>query len=295
MSIRIANAPVSYGIFGDLTLGGVATPEDALVQIAAAGYAGSELGPPDFFGPAAGLPGLFERYGLAAVGAYVPLHTQGDDATLARDLDRMRVTFDELTAVGGALAILADEGDEVLLANPRHAHEYALTGQAWQRLVDVVEKARLEAAARGLRTAFHPHISTYVEQPEEIDRLLTDSDVSLCYDVAHVVMAGGDAVEHFRRWRARIVHVHVKDFRAGVFEEAVRSRRTDFDDWWARLCVPLGAGDLDLSPFLAELVASGYDGWVVVEQDRAPLRPGDLPQVVADQAANAAWLRARLG
>ncbi len=51
--IKVAAAPVSWGVFekteGDpLQLG----PEQMLDQMAAAGYAGTELGPPGYFGEA---------------------------------------------------------------------------------------------------------------------------------------------------------------------------------------------------------------------------------------------------
>ncbi len=291
---RIANAPVSYGVFGTLTVDGAATPAELLRTMAADGFRGSELGPPGFFGDVQQTVEAFTTPGLAAVGAYVPLHTQDTGAVLERDLDRMRQTFAELEALGGGRVILADEGDDTLLANPRHRAELGLDDDGWSRLVGVVEAARAEAEDRGLRASFHPHIATYVEQPGEIQRLLDATDVSLTFDVAHVVLGGGDAVGDFRRWYERIDHIHVKDARLAVFEQAVRSGRADFDEWWSQLCTPLGEGDIELEAFLAECRRSGYDGWYVVEQDRAPLQPGDFPSVRATQKRNADWLASRV-
>jgi inosose dehydratase len=37
-------------------------------------------------------------------------------------------------------------------------------------------------------------------------------------------------------------------------------------------------------------VGQGYDGWLVVEQDRAPTSAEQLPSVAAEQAANYRWL-----
>ncbi len=292
---KIANAPVSYGVFGDLTVDAATTPAALLATMAESGYEGSELGPPAFFGTVGQTIQAFAAAGVSPVGAYVPLHTQGPASELERDLSRMRQTFDELEALGGTgLVILADEGSQALLEHPRHSAEFALDTNGWARLVNVVEAARLEAEARGLATSFHPHISTYVENPGEIERLLDDTQVSLTYDVGHVVLAGGDAVGSFRAWQSRINHIHVKDAHFDVFEQAVSSGRTDFDIWWSRLCTTLGNGDVDLENFLSTARTSGYDGWFVVEQDRAPLGAGDFPGVVRDQALNRAWLAERL-
>lgn len=291
---RIANAPVSYGVFGTLTVDAAATPAQLLRTMAADGFSGSELGPPGFFGSVDETAEVFAETGLSAVGAYVPLHTQDTSSVLERDLERMRHTFAELEALGGGRVILADEGDDTLLAHPRHPAELGLDDDGWRRLVGVVQSARIEAEARGLLVSFHPHIATYVEQPAEIQRLLDETDVSLTYDVAHVVLGGGDAVADFVRWQDRIDHVHVKDVRLAIFDEAVRNGRTDFDAWWSRLCTPLGDGDVDLEAFLAQTRRSGYDGWYVVEHDRAPLEAGDFPIVRAAQKNNAEWLARRV-
>lgn len=295
-AIRIANAPVSYGVFGDLSVDGASSPAELLMTMAEAGYEGSEIGPPGFFGTVDELTAAFATAGLTAVGAYVPLHTQGPDAVLARDLSRMEQTLTELLAVNpDAVVILADEGSDVLVANPCHRHGLGLDEDGWARLVDVVSDAVRRVEEVGLQASFHPHIATYVEQPHEIERLLAETPVGLTYDVGHVVMGGGDATGSWRAWRDRVNHVHLKDVHLDVLRRAIADARADFDTWWADLCTPLGAGDIDLAGFTAALVADGYRGWAVVEQDRAPLTAADVDRVVADQAANRAWASARLG
>ncbi|MDL9977935.1 sugar phosphate isomerase/epimerase family protein [Microbacterium sp. ASV49] len=294
--MRFANAPVSYGVFGDITVEGATTTEELLRTMAETGYEGSELGPPGFFGEIPHMVASFAGAPIAAVGAYVPLHTQEPGAVLDRDLARMAITLDEIEAVDrSALVILADEGDEMLLRSPRKDPSLSLDADGWRRLVDTVNRAAGQARDRGLEVSFHPHIATYVELPDEIERLLESTDVGLTFDVGHVVLAGGDGVELFRRWRDRINHVHIKDVRIDVLEDARREGREDFDAWWSGVSTRLGEGDSDLPAFAAALRDTRYDRWVVVEQDRAPLVVEEYAAVVADQAANLDWLRRHLG
>src|SRR5262249_26328646 len=88
--IRIANAPVSFGVF-EMTNDRPDTPGGAAVagMIAETGYAGTELGPPGLFGTGAEVGALLAEHGLALVAAYVPLHladrAQRDDDTAALD------------------------------------------------------------------------------------------------------------------------------------------------------------------------------------------------------------------
>lgn len=292
--MKFASAPVSYGVFGDLDLSGVLTTEGLLDSMANAGYTGTELGPPGFFGPVGTLAPRFRNAGLTAVGAYVPLHTQDTGAVLERDLERMLLTCREIAAVNpDALVILADEGDENLLRHPRKEPEDALDDDGWDRLTRVISDAARSARASGLRVSFHPHISTYVETPDEIERLLADTDVDLTYDIGHIVLAGGDGLALYRAWQDRINHVHVKDVRRAVLEEARAVSDADFDTWWSRVCTPLGDGDVDMAGFIELLQYTSYSGWVVVEQDGAPLTSENLTHVLADQAANLRWLEDR--
>jgi inosose dehydratase len=289
--IRLGNAPVSYGVFGTTIQG--ASSSDLLTSIAEAGYEGSELGPPGFFGSPQETADAFASRGLVAIGSYVPIHFALDDETVAQDLGRMRQTCAELAACGGGIAILADEGSEELLLNPARDwldRSLALSDGLWQKVVPRVQVAVEIAREFGLECAFHPHISTYVESPWEVDRLLETTDVDLTLDIGHMKLAGADPTECLEVWRDRVRHIHIKDVDTGVIRQAKAEHRTDFDEWWAGVCTPLGQGDVDIDGFVSDLISGGYDGWLVVEQDRRPTAMSEYPAVADQQAGNRQWL-----
>jgi inosose dehydratase len=60
------------------------------------------------------------------------------------------------------------------------------------------------------------------------------------------------------------------------------------------LACPLGEGDVELSGFIKGLADIGYDGWIVVEQDRAAVERDSWGRVNRDQALNRSWLADRL-
>lgn len=293
--MKFANAPVSYGVFGDLTVDGATTTDRMLDEMRDAGYAGTELGPPGFFGDVVSTRQALHARGLTAVGAYVPLHTQDTGTVIERDVARYQVTLEELAASNSeAIVILADEGNDALLRHPRKQREQMLERASWCRLVDTFRRAAEMALARGLQVSVHPHISTFVELPEEIEQLLIDLDAGLTLDTGHLALAGGDLVPFIHAWRDRINHVHMKDVKFSVFEQARAEQRPDFDAWWATVCTPLGRGDLELAAVCKALRDIDYQGWVVVEQDRAPLTAEDVSRVFADQRDNLQWLEAHL-
>jgi inosose dehydratase len=266
--IRVANAPVSYGAF-ELTVGrlpNVPGPEEVLDAVAAAGYVGTELGPLGYLGDAQTLGARLDARGLELAGAYIAVRFEDDD------LAELDATLDLLEQFPGAPPILADAGPrdgDVDLAGVRRAVEHA--------------------RSRGFEPVFHHHMGTRVQTPAEIERLLDATDVALLVDSGHLTAAGGDLVGAMRDWRDRVRHIHLKDVRLDV----LRAHPDWGEAWSANAFCELGTGDADLAGFLAEL--SGYEGWLVVEQDWVP-RPGDDPsEQIEAQALNRRWLAEHAG
>lgn len=260
--IRVANAPVSYGAF-ELTVGvlpNVPSAEQVLDAIVAAGYEGTELGPLGYLDVAA-----VRARGLELVGAFVELRFgDGDFSELERTLDVIDGTR--------AKAVLCDRG-------PRDG-DVDLDG--------VVRAAEL-VRTRGVEPTFHHHMGTRVQTPAEIERLLEGTNVPLLLDTGHLTAAGGDPVRALRAWRNRVNHVHVKDVRFDV----LRGAATWDEAWRGGVFCELGAGDVDLEGFFAEL--AGYDGWLVVEQDWVPGPADDPTPQIEAQARNRRWLAEHTG
>ena len=273
--IRVANAPVSYGAF-ELTVGvlpNVPGPEQVLAAIAAAGYEGTELGPPGYFGDLRTLRGNLEAHGLALAGGYVPLRFGEPD----EDLGALDETLDLFDAAGGApRPVLADDGSRGAEVD-------------WNRLLEGVRRAAERARVRGYEPTFHHHMGTRIQTPAEIERLLEATDVPLLLDSGHLLAGGGDPIQGFRDWRDRIDHVHVKD----VDLEAIRRAPSWPEAWRGGAFCALGTGDVDLDAVVAEL--RGYRGWLVVEQDWVPGPDDDPEPQIEAQARNRAWLAEHAG
>jgi len=273
--IRVANAPVSYGAF-ELTVGvlpNVPGPEEVLDAVADAGYEGIELGPPGYLGSRATLGERLAARALELAGGFVQIRFGGPAETLA-PLDETLELFD---AAGGAPRVVLSDGG---------ARGEPLD---WARFADGVARAAERARARGYEPTFHHHMGSRIETPAEIERLLEATDVGLLLDSGHLLAGGGDPLRCLRDWSARIDHVHVKDVRLAV----LRSAPSWPEAWRAGVFCALGAGDVDLDAFLAEL--RGYDGWLVVEQDWVP-GPDDDPAPQFDaQVRNRRWLAEHAG
>lgn len=119
----------------------------------------------------------------------------------------------------------------------------------------------------------------------EIGRFLADTDVALLLDSGHLTLAGGDPIAALR-----IATTHLKDIRMTILE-GVRAEALGMIEAWQRgIFCALGEGDVDRDGFCRELSAGGYDGWVVIEQDRVLTSDAEVRRRRASiRAARVLW------
>ncbi|MDQ3891053.1 MAG: sugar phosphate isomerase/epimerase [Actinomycetota bacterium] len=301
MSVRVANAPLSYGAF-EVTVGrypNVPAPDELLTEMAAAGYGGTELGPPGYLGERDELRARLDRHGLELTGGYIPIRFS-EREHWPDDFAQMKRTLDLFEAGGGPATrpVLADAGSPERHRNPGRGAEdrrLGLDEAGWKRLAEGVERAADLARSRGFESTFHHHTSSYIETPWEIERLLELTDVGVLVDTGHLYLGGGDPIEALRDWRERVNYVHVKDVRMDVLRGVIEDRVDMIEAWRRGIFCELGAGDVPLDDFFAELRRSGYEGWIVVEQDRIPRRDEALSESAEAQVRNRRWLAEHAG
>jgi inosose dehydratase len=278
--IKVANAPCSWGVLEFESK--IASPGYAQVldEIAASGYAGTELGDWGFMSTDPDLlRDELRRRELAIAGAFVTTRLaepRTHEASLATAVTTARL----LSAVSDGPPppiVLSDEPT----ADPARARSagrvsagLGLTDRQWDEAASGIDRiARAVRDETGLRTVFHHHCATYVETPEEIDALLQRTDpalVGLCLDSGHASYGGASPVELLSRHLARTWHVHFKDCESRIAE---RARKEEWDYQTALrhgVFCELGHGSVDFPALLRELTSSGYSGWIVVEQDVLP-------------------------
>ncbi len=299
--IRVGNAPLSYGAF-EMTVGrfpNVPRPDELLAAMTAAGYEGTELGPPGFLGEGDELHERLQRHGLALTGGWCPVrfsqpeHWEEDLTELSRTLELF-----EAGAGTEPVPVFGDGGSEARRASPgRGAQDRSLglDEAGWRRWAEGVRRAEELAALRGFEPALHPHASTYVEAPWEIERALELTSLGLVVDPGHLLIGDADPIDVLHAWGDRVAYVHAKDVRLEVVRGAVADRADALEAWRRGIFCELGTGDAHLETFFAQLQRIGYSGWVVVEQDRIPRPEEQLAESVEAQIRNRRWLREHVG
>lgn len=300
-TLRVGNAPLSYGAF-EMTVGvfpNVPGPEKYLDEVSKAEFDGTELGVPGYLGEGEELRRRLDQHGLELTGGWCPVRFS-EPEHWDEDLAALDRTLSLFAAAAGpdAHPVFGDGGSEARWANPGRGQDdrsLGLDDAGWARFLEGLKRAEDLVQQRGFEPSFHPHTSTHVEAPWEIERLLDTSGIGLLADPGHLLLGGNDPIDAVRSWGPRLNYVHIKDVRLDVLESVIRDGADALEAWKRGIFCELGAGDVDLDGFFSALKDTGYRGWIVVEQDRILGDDEPLDEAIEAQIRNRRWLREHAG
>src|SRR3954462_11055813 len=172
--------------------------EEAVTDIAAAGYQGTEV----FDGNLAAYadrPDVLQET-LAASGVELVIVYTGANFMYADVLP------DEMHRIRTACELAGTFGASRLVVGGGARRASGTTSEDYDRLGAALDSVVYLAAEYGLDASYHPHLSTIVESPDELDRLREGPRIGFCPDTAHLAAGGGDPAELIRRYADRLRH-----------------------------------------------------------------------------------------
>ncbi len=285
MTVRIAGAPISWGVCEVPGWGHQISVDRVLREMREAGLTATENGPDGFLpSDPQELARTLADHGLTSVGGFAPvlLHESGHDPvpTIAGLLDGF------VAAHADVIVLAAVSGRDGYDARPE------LTDDEWTTLLRNLDRLAAASAERGIRAVLHPHVGTMIEQRDEVHRVLDGSSIPLCLDTGHLMIGGTDPADLARQASARITHTHLKDVDAALAARVQAGELTYTDAVQAGMYTPLGTGDVGIGGVVDTLLDAGYDGWFVLEQDTILADdPAADAGPVLDVKASVAYLR----
>lgn len=270
MTVELGINPLTWSNDDMPSLGAETPLETCLEEGRRAGFSGFELGN-KFPREAALLEPILARRRLKLVSGWYSGYL------LERSLE------EEIEAVQDHLRLLKTMGCKVMVfcevsgcvhgdINRPVSERQPFPEHRWEEYADKLGAFARYTQSQGVQIAYHHHMGTVIQSEGEVDRLtqLTGPEVGLLLDTGHITYAGGDPLALAERWAERIVHVHCKDIRRPVLEDA-RNRNLSFLDAVLNgaFTVP-GDGCVDYLPIFKLLKKTGYSGWLVVEAEQDP-------------------------
>ncbi|HEV7324208.1 MAG TPA: myo-inosose-2 dehydratase [Bosea sp. (in: a-proteobacteria)] len=273
MPIRIGANPIGWSNDDLQDIGGATPLETCLAEAREAGFVGMELGHKFPREPKA-LKAALDPFGMACISGWYSAELLTRDAD--EEMKHLRAHLDLLKAMGSTVLVFAETSNAIHGDRSKPLSQRPVTAAGdWAEFGRRVTQVAEQTLAEGVRLVYHHHMGTIVESEADIDAFMaaTGDAVHLLLDTGHATWGGADPVKLAERYRARISHVHAKDVRKAVMEQA---RRED----WSFLDAILGKGE-DLGVYTVPgdgmvdypavfKALPGYSGWVVVEAEQDP-------------------------
>ncbi len=280
--VKLAIAPIGWTNDDMPDLGGENTFEQCVSEMALAGFKGSEIGnkyPQD--------PAVLKRYldvrGLQICNAWFSsLFTSEPFEATIESFIRHR---DRLHALGAKVIGASEQGNSIQgkPVNIFGPDKPVYTPLQWETVARGYNEMGRLAREAGMTLCCHHHMGTGVQTVEEIDRFLELTDpelVFLLFDSGHLTFAGVDPEPVLQKHIGRIRHVHLKDVRLSIRDQARREGLSFLDAVRAGVFTVPGDGDVDFAPIFDILDRSGYEGWVVVEAEQDPAKANPFEYAV---------------
>ena len=209
------------------------------------------------------------------------LQQQPDPKTLGATLGEHKLIFVALSSGGTQLDPAKEK--EMLAEHAEHAKYLQAAGGKYLQVIGannpksgahwtaadykrqgyLLTEIGKRASEYGIQTGFHNHMNTIGQEPAATDAILDASDpkyVKLELDVAHYLQGGGDPAAAVRKYKRRLLYMHLKDTKPSPGAHS----GYEFAE--------LGQGRVDFKALLAALEETHFRGWGVVELDGE--RPG---------------------
>ena len=195
---------------------------------------------------------------------------------------QIRSVAELLRELEAQFLVLIDDCYTNLFSGERLRPERLETAE-WQCLVDTIQRAADVAKQYGLTVVVHPHADTHIQDEDQIEALLDETDaglVQLCLDTGHHAYRGGDPVSFLSNHADRIPYLHLKSVDPELRNKTI-SQRIPFARAVAEgvFCEP-ARGAVDFHALRDVLKRLNYGGWVILEQDMYPAPP-DKPLPIA--------------
>lgn len=200
--------------------------------------------------------------------------------------DGVRRRAEESNYFGLNTVFLAAEVNYLASRWQKPAIGYEFSQDRLEEITDLIEEAVDVLNAEGVRPGLHNHVGTWIETEHEYEHVLTSigaDRLGASFDIGHLEWAGISAKDAITKWADRVQDLHLKDLDLEIArrtrEEGLSyERATDLG-----LYLEPGLGGLDLVGTLQAL-PDDFDGWVIIEVDRASMDP------VASAQQTARWL-----
>ncbi|SJN35610.1 Inosose dehydratase [Microbacterium esteraromaticum] len=237
---------------------------------------------------------MIEKSGLKLAPGYVQVPLMSDHGDRfekgsferAHWFDGVRRRAEESNYFGLNTIFLAAEVNYLASRWEKPAIGHDFSEARLDELTDLIDEAVDVLNVEGVRPGLHNHVGTWIETEHEYEHVLNSigaERLGASFDIGHLEWAGISAIDAITKWSDRVQDLHLKDLDLDIARRTRQEGLTYAQATDLGLYLEPGLGHLDLVGTLQAL-PDGFDGWVIIEVDRASMDP------VASAQHTARWL-----
>ncbi|MCH3965798.1 MAG: myo-inosose-2 dehydratase [Clostridium sp.] len=272
--VKIGICPIGWTNDDMPDLGKENTFEQAISEMALAGFKGTEVGnkyPKDI----KALKKALDLRGLQIASAWFSafLTTKPYEETEKAFIEHR----DFLHAMGAKVIVVSEQGHSIQgqMDTPIFEGKYHMNEEEWRILANGLNKLGELAEEKDMKLVYHHHMGTVVQTTDEINKLMDMTDgklVYLLFDTGHLVYSSEDPVAIARKYANRIKHVHLKDIRPEIAQKVKKDKLSFLKGVRLGAFTVPGDGFIDFEPIFKVLSENNYEGWMLVEAEQDPAK-----------------------
>ena len=257
--VKLGIAPIAWTNDDLPDLGKENTFEQCVSEMALAGFTGSEVGNKYPKDPEV-LKKALELRGVEICNQWFSSFLITKPFEEVEKEFRAQLTF--LKAMGAKIIGASEQSHSVqgMQDTPIFGHKYVMNDEEWDTFCTGMNKlGKIAKEEYGISLTFHHHMGTVVQNPDEVERMMENTDPE---------------------YVSRIKHVHLKDIRPEVVEK-VKNENLSFLEGvrLGTFTVP-GDGCIDFDPIFKVLEDAGYEGYMLVEAEQDPAKANPLEYAI---------------
>ena len=264
--------PIAWSNDDDPNLGGDISLEQCLSEASQIGFDGIEKGNKMPTNPDE-LKAVLKPHHLQFVSGWYCLNLL--DRSVEEEKKSIQKHLDLLKAMGCKVCIACETSNSIQAdENTALQDSPVLPMNQWQSFGANVEKISQYCQRQGITLVYHHHIGTVVENAEEIDLFMehVGEETQLLLDTGHLLLAGADPTKVAKKYMNRTKHIHIKNVRGNVKDQALSQRWCFLDAVRQGVFTVPGDPDgiVDFEPVLKIAADHHYQGWLIVEAEQDP-------------------------
>lgn len=275
--VRFGIAPINWSNDDMPEIGGHYTLDTILSEMSEAGYSGTEIGN-KFPKNASSIKKELNKYNLELASSWHSTFflTKNTEA----ELSNVEQSCTVLNEVGAKTINIAECSKSIHGEIKTPLKDKPICDKKdWNTLADCLNRAGEICNSYGISLAYHHHMGTCIQNEDEINILLSNTDpdlLSLCADTGHLYFAGADPVSFFKKNINRISHIHFKDLRSEIFNNLDFKSDSFLKAVLSGAFTVPGDGCIDFNAISKIIIKSDYTGWIIVEAEQDPAAANPL-------------------